>query len=73
MPEERLQVVEAAAADDHQPVSLDHLDRAAVVGHDPLQLAEDRLDRVLRLSVFPSTCVTVKKRLGALARALRAR
>ena len=37
-----------AGADDHQAVSLDHLDGAAVVRDDPLQLAEDRLDRVLQ-------------------------
>ena len=41
------QVVEAARAHDHQAVSLDHLDGTAVVGHDLLQLVEDRLERVL--------------------------
>ena len=60
LPEQGIQVVEAAAADDHQAVSLDHLDGAAVVGHDSLQLADDRLDRVLEAQRLPSTWVTVR-------------
>ena len=34
-------------------LSLDHLDRTAVVRHDPLQLVEDRLDRVLEAQRLP--------------------
>ena len=53
------QVVEAAPARDHQAVSLDHLDGTAVVGHDLLQLVEDRLERS-----FKAQCLAEHLRHG---------
>ena len=41
------EIFEAACAHDHQAVPLDHLDGGAVVGHDSLQLVEDRLEGLL--------------------------
>ena len=64
------QVVEAAPADDHQAVSLDHLDGTAVVGHDLLQLPEDRLDRVLEAQRLPEHLRHGQERLGVLSCAL---
>ena len=66
LPEQGLQVVEAASADDHQAVSLDHLDGAAVVGHDSLQLADDRLDGVLEAQRLPQHLRHGQERLGVL-------
>ena len=65
-PSRVLQVVEAAAADDHQAVSLDHLDGAAVVGHDSLQLADDRLDGVLEAQRLAQHLGHGQERLGVL-------
>ena len=70
LPEESLEIVEAAPADDHQTVVLDHLDGAAVVGHDPLQLVEDRLDRVLQAQRLAEHLRHGQQRLGVLACAL---
>ena len=64
------QIVEAAPADDHQAVSLDHLDGAAVVGHDSLQLAEDRLEGVLEAQRLAEHLRDGQERLGALSCAL---
>ena len=62
--------VEAAPAHDHPPVPLDHLDRAAVVGHDPLQLVENRLDRVMQGQRLPEHLRNGQEGLGLLAGAL---
>ena len=64
------QIVEAAPAHDHQAVTLDHLDGATVVWHDSLQLAEDRLDRVLEAQRLPEHLCHGQERLGALSCAL---
>ena len=65
-PRASLEVVEPAPAHDHQAVSLDHLHRAAVIGHDPLQLVEDRLDRVLQAQCLPEHLRHRQQRLGVL-------
>ena len=69
-PEQAAEIVEAAPADDHQAVALDHLDGAAVVGHDSLQLAEDRLDRVLEAQRLAEHLRHGEERLGVLPCAL---
>ena len=69
-PRRPLEIVEAAPAHDHQAVALDHLHGTAVVGHDPLQLAEDRLDRVLEAQRLPEHLRHGQERLSVLACAL---
>ena len=64
------EVVEAAPAHDHEAVPLDHLHRTAVVGHDLVQLVEDRLDRVLEVQRLPEYLCYGQERLGVLPRAL---
>ena len=66
-PDHPPQVVEAAPAHDHQSVSLNHLYRAAVVGHDLLQLAEDRLERVLEAQRLPEHLRDGQERLSVLS------
>ena len=60
------EIVEAAPAHDHQPIALDHLDGAAVVRHDSLQLAENRLDRVFEAQRLPEHLCHGQERLGVL-------
>ena len=69
-PDHRLQIVEPTPADDHEPIALDHLDRAAVVRHDALQLAEDRLDRLLEAQRLAEHLRHGQERLRVLPRAL---
>ena len=64
------QIVEAAPAHDHQAVSLNHLDGTAVVGHDLLQLAEDRLERVFEAQRRPERLRHGEEGLGMLTCAL---
>ena len=64
------EIVEAAPADDHQAVALNHLDGAAVVGHDSLQLVEDRLERVLEAQRLAEYLRYGQERLGVLSCAL---
>ena len=61
------QIVEASPADDHQAVSLNHLDRAAVVRHDSLKLIEDRLEGVLEAQRLAEDLRDGEQRLGAQA------
>ena len=65
--EESLRIVEATPADDYQTVSLDHLDGAAVIRDDALQLVEDRLDRLLQAQHLPQHLRHGEERLGVLA------
>ena len=67
------QIVEAAPTHDHQAVTLDDLDGTTVVWHDSLQLAEDRLDRVLEAQRLPEHLRHGQERLGALSCALERR
>ena len=71
--EKRLEIVEAAAAHDHQAVALNHLHGTAVVGHDPLQLAEDRLDGVLEAQRLAEHLRHGEERLRVLVVRARAR
>ena len=64
------QVVDAAAAHDHQTVPLNHLYGAAVVGDDSLQLAQDCLERLLEGQRLPEHLRHGQERLGALPCAL---
>jgi hypothetical protein len=68
--EEIPEVVEAAAVHDHQAVSLDDLEGAAVVGDDPLQLGEYRLERLLEAERLAEHLRDRDQRLGAQARRL---
>ena len=64
------QIVQAARAHDHQAVSLNHLDGAAVVGNDSLQLVEDRLERLFeaqRLARAPASRRRASRRARARA------
>ncbi len=68
--EKPLEIVEAAPAHDHEAVALNHLHGTGVVGHDPPQLAEDRLDRVLEAQRLAEHLRHGQERLSVLACAL---
>ena len=65
-PEDSLQIVEPAPAQNHQAVADDHLHGTAVVGHNPLQLVEDHLDRVLEAQRLPHHLCHGQERLRVL-------
>ncbi len=71
--EKGLDVVEAAPAYDHQAVTSNHQHGTRVVGHDPLKLAEDRLDRVLEAQGLPEYLGHGQERLRVLSCALELR
>jgi hypothetical protein len=68
--EQTPQIVQAASRHDHQTVSLNHLNRGAVIGHDPPQLVEDRLEGVFEAQRLAEHLRNGEERLGALPRAL---
>jgi len=61
------EILEASCADDHQAVPMDYLHRAAVVRHHSLQLADDRLDGLLKAQRLAEHPRYGQERLGVLS------